>query len=63
MTGMNRLSPWIVRRQPAFAMAAAMPAPRSLSVAAESAAASLDDARLFLTGWVGGLIFFGTLIG
>jgi hypothetical protein len=23
----------------------------------------LDDLKLFATGWIGGLVFFGTLIG
>ena len=62
MTGMNRLSPWIVRRQRPLAVALAPPA--SMSFDAPSGPVEwVDDARLFLTGWVGGLIFFGTLIG
>lgn len=65
MTGMSRLSPLIVRRaqRPAFAGAAARPWPRPAPFAGDGPAAWLDDVRLFLTGWVGGLIFFGTLIG
>ena len=63
MTGMNRLSPLIVRRPRAVAIAAAMPAPRPFAAQTDPATKWLDDARLFLTGWVGGLIFFGTLIG
>ena len=64
MTGMNRLSRWIVRRPGPPIAGAAM----ALRMAAPFALAAgpppwLDDLRLFLTGWVGGLIFFGTLIG
>ena len=61
MTGMNRLSPLIVRR--VGPRAAAVPLPRREPVAIAQAAAWLDDLRLFATGWVGGLIFFGTLLG
>ena len=57
---MNRLSPLIVRRvgpmapPPPFAWAADRPqAEPWLS----------DDLRLFMTGWLGGLVFFGTLFG
>ena len=57
---MNRLAPLIVRsprllpRPPArlWAIAAAPEASPWLS----------DDIKLFLTGWIGGLIFFGTLL-
>ena len=65
MTGMNRLSPWIVRRpvtvsrRPAATVAIA----RTDPFAAADPAAWLADLRLFATGWVGGLIFFGTLFG
>ncbi len=74
MTGMNRLSPLIVRRVgPAFpamgrgslrhmtGSAAAMPA-REPFAGAEPAK-WLEDLKLFATGWIGGLIFFGTLFG
>ena len=69
MAGMNRLSPLIVRRvgrsvpaaSRASAAAAAMPQPAPF--AGVEAAQWLDDLRLFATGWVGGLIFFGTLLG
>lgn len=71
MTGMNRLSPWIVRRLgedrlpsrhgvPAMAGAATLPAG---AFDAAAAPAWLDDLRLFFTGWAGGLVFFGTLLG
>ena len=56
---MNRLSPLIVRqpRQPAKPF-------REWSVPAVEAADSklMDDVQLFLTGWAGGLVFFGTLL-
>ncbi len=42
--------------------AGAMPQPEPASAAA-APAAWLADLRLFATGWVGGLIFFGTLLG
>ncbi|HWT13163.1 MAG TPA: hypothetical protein VN231_10455 [Allosphingosinicella sp.] len=61
---MNRLSPLIVRRAgPAAAAAVAAPltAPRGFAGAAPAQWA--EDLKLFATGWVGGLIFFGTLLG
>ncbi len=61
MTGMNRLSPLIVRRVgPA---AAAIPFDEHQIFAGAEPAAWLEDLKLFATGWVGGLIFFGTLLG
>jgi len=55
---MNRLSPLIVRssaaRHPMRAWAAE-PAP-------EVDPKWLKDLRFFATGWIGGLIFFGTLL-
>ena len=64
MTGMNRLSPWIVRRpRPALAIACAAPAPASSFANDLPLAEWLDDLRLFMTGWIGGLIFFSTLLG
>jgi len=61
MTGMNRLSPLIARRAGPRAAAVAMPAPAPFAGCGPPQ--WLDDLRLFATGWVGGLIFFGTLIG
>jgi hypothetical protein len=64
MTGMNRLSPLIVRRVGRFGPTAmAMPMPEPMPFAGAEHAQWLDDLRLFATGWVGGLIFFGTLLG
>lgn len=64
MTGMNRLSPWIVRRpRPGLATAYAAPASASAVANDMPIAEWLDDLRLFMTGWIGGLIFFSTLLG
>ncbi|HEY1145302.1 MAG TPA: hypothetical protein VGE84_03080 [Allosphingosinicella sp.] len=55
---MNRLSPLIVRRvgpyAPAFAFGRRY-RPR--------ASVPVDDLKLFLTGWAGGLVFFATFLG
>ncbi|HEV2818199.1 MAG TPA: hypothetical protein VGW40_13385 [Allosphingosinicella sp.] len=58
---MNRLSPLIVRR--AGPRAAALPIAEAEPFGGTDAAAWLDDLKLFATGWIGGLVFFGTLIG
>lgn len=58
---MNRLSPLIVRRAGPQAVAVPRAAPEPF--AGTDAAAWLDDLRLFATGWIGGLVFFGTLLG
>ena len=60
MTGMNRLSPLIVRRAGPYA--GAIPMAERKPFGAAEPAAWLEDLRLFATGWVGGLIFFGTLL-
>lgn len=60
---MNRLAPLVSRRsrpRASFpARAAAAPAPMDL----DTAAGWLDDAKLFASGWVAGLVIFGTLFG
>jgi len=62
MTGMNRLSPLIVRRPgPVRPLAVAMPMPAHRPFAGAEPAQWLEDLKLFATGWIGGLIFFGTL--
>jgi hypothetical protein len=70
MTGMNRLSPLIVRRAvhprpPVYGSRSgrAVAMTRRQPFAGVDAAAWLEDLKLFATGWVGGLIFFGTLLG
>ena len=55
------MSPLIVRRTGPSAVAARLPGPQPVDLTRP--ARWLDDLRLFATGWVGGLIFFGTLIG
>jgi len=57
----NRLSPLIVRRVGPWAVALQADEPLLFGDAASGA--WLDDLRLFATGWIGGLIFFGTLLG
>lgn len=57
---MNRLSPLILRR---VGPMAALPADASRPFAGIDVASWLDDLRLFATAWIGGLIFFGTLLG
>lgn len=54
---MNRLSPWIVRGSAPIAVAAARAEPFVTEPE------WLEDLKLFTTGWIGGLIFFGTLLG
>ena len=63
MTGMNRLSPLIVRRAGPMAVAMAIPMTQTRVFTGAEPAAWLEDLKLFATGWVGGLIFFGTLLG
>ena len=60
MQAMNRLSPLIKRRTGPWA--AALPFERADPFTGTDAAAWLDDLKLFATGWIGGLIFFGTLL-
>jgi hypothetical protein len=60
MAVMNRLSPLITRRVGRWAPA--LPFENGAPFAGTSAAAWLDDLRLFATGWIGGLIVFGTFL-
>lgn len=59
MAGMNRLSPLIVRRVGPHAVAVPLEEPEPFAGARP--AEWLEDLKLFATGWIGGLIFFGTL--
>ncbi len=59
--GMNRLSPLIIRRTGPWA--AVLPFDEDQPFSGTDAAAWLDDLKLFATGWIGGLIFFGVLLG
>ena len=44
-------------------MAAAMPLPEPELFSGAEPARWLEDLKLFATGWIGGLIFFGTYLG
>jgi hypothetical protein len=56
---MNRLSPLITRR--VGPMAPALPWPGLAPEPARDGAKAYEDLKLFATGWLGGLVFFGTL--
>lgn len=58
---MNRLAPLIVRRTGPWAVMLPLDVPEPPPEAGP--AAWLEDLKLFTIGWIGGLIFFGTLIG
>ena len=57
---MNRLAPLIVRR-PRPVYAAITAAPMAVAVADSVSSESLDAVRLFVSSFLGGLIFFSTL--
>jgi hypothetical protein len=59
---MSRLTPLITRRAGPRAMAIAMPAMEAEPFTGAQAAAWLADLRLFVTAWLGGVVFFGTLL-
>jgi hypothetical protein len=62
---MNRLAPLIVRLPERSAPVRALAVPRhwaEFEMALAASPAWLQDAKLFATFWLGGLIFFGTLI-
>jgi hypothetical protein len=63
---MNRLSPMIVRNSPSFVPSFAWAGrARRVQAAAAAVAAPLlagDDLEAFTTTFLGGLVFFGTLI-
>ncbi|HET9426865.1 MAG TPA: hypothetical protein VFO69_00750 [Allosphingosinicella sp.] len=71
MSVMNRLSPMIARRS--GALTAGRTGPRAAVAAVDWQSRSsfhgaeparwLDELKLFATGWIGGLIFFGTYLG
>ena len=60
MSIMNRLSPLIVRRTGPWATALPLDEPDLFEGAVP--AAWLEDLKLFALGWIGGLVFFGTLL-
>lgn len=57
---MNRLSPLIVRRTGRWA--AALPQEQAMPFAGADPVRWLEDLKLFATGWIGGLIVFGTFL-
>jgi hypothetical protein len=64
---MNRLSPWIARRRPAFVPSIGwtgrMSPPKAAAAAAAAGPLALrGDLELFATTFLGGLVFFGTMI-
>ena len=61
---MNRLAPLISRPpEPVRAWAGRAPSPpRAPRAAVNVPAPWTDDLRLFATAWLGGVVFFGTLI-
>jgi hypothetical protein len=64
MTAMNRLAPLITRRTEWGQSLFAVSEPNlAEAVAKVTVPLWLADLKLFATGWIGGLIFFGTLIG
>lgn len=60
IAAMNRLSPLIVRRAGRWAVAARYE--ESEPFAGTDAARWFDDLKLFATGWIAGLIVFGTFL-
>jgi len=59
---MSRLSPLIARRAGPRAVTVAMPTQGTEPLTEAQAAAWLADLRLFVTAWLGGVVFFGTLL-
>ena len=59
---MSRLSPLITRRNGPRAISLAMPARDTEPFTGEQAEAWLTDLKLFVTAWLGGVVFFGTLL-
>ena len=59
---MSRLTPLITRRAAPRAVAIAMPAAETEPFTEAQAAEWLADLRLFVTAWLGGVVFFGTLL-
>ena len=62
---MNRLAPLIHRADPRpgrARLAAVGAAPVRAAAEPEAASGLADDLRLFLTSWLGGLIFVGTML-
>ena len=62
MAAMSRLAPLISRRAGPTAVTVAMPVREAAPISAAQAAEWLADLRLFVTAWLGGVVFFGTLL-
>jgi hypothetical protein len=62
MAAMSRLTPLITRRATPRAVAIAMPVAEAEPFTEEQAALWLTDLKLFVTAWLGGVVFFGTLL-
>ena len=62
MAGMSRLVPLVARRPGRKAVAMALPARQAQPFTDAQAAAWMADLRLFVTSWLGGVVFFGTLL-
>ncbi|HTU11849.1 MAG TPA: hypothetical protein VMG08_13230 [Allosphingosinicella sp.] len=59
---MSRLAPLITRRPGSKAVAVALPAREAEPFTEAEAARWLADLKLFVTAWLGGVVFFGTLL-
>ena len=59
---MSRLAPLITRNVGPRAVAMAMPVRQAVLVGEAEPAEWLADLRLFVTAWLGGVVFFGTLL-
>jgi hypothetical protein len=59
---MSRLAPLITRSTSLKAVVVAMPVRQVAPVSEAQAAEWLADLRLFVTTWLGGVVFFGTLM-
>ncbi|HYD12339.1 MAG TPA: hypothetical protein VEC11_05790 [Allosphingosinicella sp.] len=60
---MSRLAPLITRRPGSRAAALALPTEQAEPFTEAQTEAWLADLRLFVTAWLGGVVFFGTLLG
>jgi hypothetical protein len=60
---MSRLAPLITRNPgPVRAVAMAVPVRQAMLVSEAQAGEWLADLRLFVTVWLGGVVFFGTML-
>jgi hypothetical protein len=62
MAAMSRLAPLISRRAGPRAVAIALRAAEAEPFTEAQTEAWLADLRLFVTAWLGGVVFFGTLL-